>query len=207
MMNDYKVGEIVWANNKRAVVKETFASIFGKEYLLEYDDKTTARVQPWFVISYADALEKGYAKTDEEAARLAQEKAAKDAARKLALGDFMEGEYQAVEFGLGGFRAPISDINNMEAFKSLDPILMMGLAITAQGCFLFEEGQWAQKPLSGGYGLMRDYELKDGSFILTDNQSKTGFSDIKLTFKGGYILQDIELPDLGKVTFYYAKKK
>ncbi|MCL2631223.1 MAG: hypothetical protein FWD49_06885 [Firmicutes bacterium] len=165
MFNDFKAGDKVWHNNKSAIVLEAKPSIMGKEYIIAYEDGSSggnpSTVQPWSVISLADAVEKGYTKPKEE-------KPKKD------LGNFKEGLYNADEVAIligGKFSVmKFNGIKDTEEFKALDPMMQFSMGILANTAFKFEDGTFAQKALAGGYGLWRDYEVSGNQLTLNDQK-------------------------------------
>jgi len=145
----------------------TKPSVFGKEYMIAYLDgssgDTPTEIQPWTVVSLAEAEEKGWTKPPEE-------KPKKD------LGNFVEGTYVADEIALlidGEFNVmKFEGIKDNSNFKKLDDMLQFAVGMLSATAYNFDDGEYAQKALMGGYGLWREYEV-DGDKIIMPDQKET----------------------------------
>jgi len=196
-MNDFKDGDKVWANNKPAIVLSTYPSLFGKEYLLGFEDGTSQRVQPWGVISIEKAMEMGLSQP-------APEKAKKD------LGDFVEGRYLPDQFTLAGFADKCSNFANCAILKTLDEVSVLAVAALVQGGFdFYDNGYYKEKSLMGGWtgGVSKEYDLEKKKFTLKNPQSKSGVSDVKLVWEKPYVVQSIDIPQIDELKIYYKREE
>ena len=196
-MNDFKDGDKVWVNNKPALVLSTHPSLFGKEYNVAFEDGTSQRVQPWGVLSIEKAMEMGLTQP-------APERPKKD------LGDFIEGKYLPDQFTLAGFADKCSNIENCPILKTIDETSVLVVSALVQGGWEFyDNGFYKAKSLMGGWtgGVAKEYDLEKRNFTLKDPQSKSGVKDTKLAWEKPYVVESIDIPQVGELKIYFKREE
>jgi hypothetical protein len=192
MFNDFKGGDLVWVNNRLAKVTEAVPSMFGKDYKIMYLDDQEPKIDTvmgMYALSYEKAVEMGLCKTVEDNKK---EKPKKD------FGDFVVGKYMPCEIGFNGLRFAVADMEKCQAIKDLDPMLQVSLAMACENNWQFwNDGTYAQKN-----GNAHDFELKDGKFVLSWQQD----DKVQLFYKGGFVVQKYEMPNVGNIEIYFRKE-
>jgi len=219
MFNDFNGGDYVWVNGKKAIVKQTFPSIMGKEYLVEYyaDGHTTERVQPWFVMSREQAIDKGYWKSKGVIEAEAKAAEMEKVEWKVKLGNFVEGTYKADELVIlvidtgkfptelmhgSYFMMKLTDVKSNPHFEQLDQMMQFTIGMLAATEYYFEDGKYAQKALMGGTGLWREYDINGDKLTLPDQKGT-----IEMALQKDGRLQQKTLDGTGQEMFIYYKKE